>query len=1014
MLNRLSLLFCILSFCNHCLAFQDNPAWNLQRFTDENGLPQNSVKSIARDKHGFTWLTTEDGLVRFDGSRFVRFGQKEINISSSRFRNFYRGPGNGLFCFNEKNEYVQISNGFPFRDTVRADFLKNQLHWYVPGKPAETGVLGSIGLPDPVQSMGVTPGKMIFDAGDGNNFSIDMDSVSFYKGAKLVYTVPFSPGNRWNFFLLDGRLVYLRKNGGAVLFSNDGMSNISLEGDIINDQAYKNGAEGIIIFWNLAVPEHLLFYFNRSFYQVKTGNNEKLITKRIFSGFELTGKNIFAACYNERDRQLYLGSSTRGLFILSAKQFRTFVSQTGENVYYGQAAHDDSTVITGQGKMFGLQEKPRTIPAITKLIPSDFYSMFTSGEGNTWIKWSRSLYELGKENFAVLNSWLLPQQISMIYEGIGDRVWIGVKKTGLAVLNKKDKAGQPHLFISLEEDVTYLQQTTDDILYMATDKGLYRVRLSSKRIDTIRGLENKYVRSIYAPRTDEVWISTYEFGFFLFYEDSLTSFPVDNDNYLSATHCIVEDKKGFLWLTTNKGLFQVAKDDLFAYAKNREQPLYYHYYDKSEGFNTNEFNGGCQPCAVKLGNGYISLPSLNGLVFFNPDSVRAVLPGNALFLDKIEMDNQALDESELVHLPRQFGQLRFFISCPYAGNKKNLHISYNLAGKNQSPVWLPLSADGTISFSALPAGSYTLTVRKLNGFGKDNYTEKNIELVIAPAWYETTWFYTGCILLLAICLWLFVRFRFKYIKNRNRLLEQTVADKTKELQRQTDIRDKIIRSVSHDIQTPLQYQKLLSAKLYKDLLRENDPAVNNFAKVLNDSTHRLHHLVENLLKYLKVQMARNPRLSERVDLFKLVEEKRMVFADIAREKGTVINNTVEPGLSITCDIQLLSVILHNLIDNAVKVTRNGQIEISAAYQDSMLCLTVRDTGPGMPGPVQDWINKPETETGKQMEAAGIDNRSGIGLMMVKELAVLLGLELKVSAEPGKGTSFSVLSKNQQG
>jgi signal transduction histidine kinase len=986
-------------------AAQDSLSFHLRHYTDESGLPQNSVKSVAQDKEGFIWLTTEDGLVRFDGTRFVRFGQKEMNISSSRFRNFYRKEGDGLFCVNDRNEYIQIRNGLPYRDTVEADFLKSQLHWHIPGRPAETGVLGLIGLPDPVQNTGVTPGKMIFDAGNGNSYRIDMDSISFYQGAKPAYTVPFSPGNRWDFFLLDSQLFYLRKNGSAVLFSNVQMSNISLEGDIINDQQYKNGRRDITVFWNISVREHVLFYFNRSFYLVKPGTHKKLSTRRIFTGFEVAGKNIFTAYYNESDRQLYLGSSTRGLFVLSAQQFRALTASTGENVYYGQAACNDSTIITAQGKMFGLLEKPRSIPAVTKLIPSDFYSMFTGSEGNTWIKSSRKLYELSKDNFSVLNNWSLPNPITMIYEGMGNRVWIGVKETGLAVLDKKNKAGQPYLFISLDKDITYLQQTTDDILYLATGTGLYRLHLSSKRIDTIKGLENMYVRSIYAARTDEVWISTYENGFFLYYKDSLTAFPPDRDNYLSATHCIIEDNRGFLWLTTNKGLFQVAKDDLLAYTKNKEQPLYYHYYDKSNGFNTNEFNGGCQPCAVKLGNGYVSLPSLNGLVFFNPDSIRPALPGNALFLDKIEMDNQELDNQELAHLPGQFGQIKFYISSPCTGNKKNLHISYTLAGKNLSPVWLPLPEDGAISFSALPAGSYTLMVRKLNGFGKGNYTQKNMELVIAPAWYETTWFYAGCILLLVICMWLFIRFRFKYIKNRNRVLEQTVATKTKELQRQTEIQDKIIRSVSHDIQTPLQYQKLLAQKLYNGVLSDGNPSTVGPAKVLNDSAHRLFHMVENLLKYLKVQMAEGPGCIEAVGLFALVEEKLMIFNGIAAEKGTTICNNIPMELIFPGDKQLFSVMLHNIIDNAVKVTRNGIININAGLADGRVCIMVEDTGPGMHASLQKWIN---TATGISNEGKEIAVPHGIGLMMVKELAVLTGTGLRVNSIPGKGTCFSVI------
>src|SRR6185295_3125727 len=112
----------------------------------------------------------------------------------------------------------------------------------------------------------------------------------------------------------------------------------------------------------------------------------------------------------------------------------------------------------------------------------------------------------------------------------------------------------------------------------------------------------------------------------------------DRAGYLSVSHCIVEDSLGFFWISTNRGLFQVSKKDLLNYAQGNQQQVFYLYHDKEEGFYTNEFNGGCQPCAVKLANGYISLPSLNGIVWFAPAALNTILPDKNIFIDKIEID----------------------------------------------------------------------------------------------------------------------------------------------------------------------------------------------------------------------------------------------------------------------------------------------------------------------------------------------------------------------------------------
>src|SRR5690606_40213251 len=98
--------------------------------------------------------------------------------------------------------------------------------------------------------------------------------------------------------------------------------------------------------------------------------------------------------------------------------------------------------------------------------------------------------------------------------------------------------------------------------------------------------------------------------------NKVTSFPLDKNKYLATSHCIVEDQRGYFWITTNKGLFQVKKEKLYAYADGKTENVYYQYYDKSYGLLSSEFNGGCYPCGIKLHN-KIDFPSYSELVSFN-------------------------------------------------------------------------------------------------------------------------------------------------------------------------------------------------------------------------------------------------------------------------------------------------------------------------------------------------------------------------------------------------------------
>src|SRR5690606_7031478 len=102
--------------------------------------------------------------------------------------------------------------------------------------------------------------------------------------------------------------------------------------------------------------------------------------------------------------------------------------------------------------------------------------------------------------------------------------------------------------------------------------------------------------------------------------------PLDGQGFLAHAKCMLKDTAGYFWITTSKGLFRVYGQDFVDYADSRDSRVYYQYYGKSNGFNSNEFNGNCQPCGIVLDNGYFSFPSLNGLVVFNPYSINPDYP----------------------------------------------------------------------------------------------------------------------------------------------------------------------------------------------------------------------------------------------------------------------------------------------------------------------------------------------------------------------------------------------------
>ncbi len=110
------------------------------------------------------------------------------------------------------------------------------------------------------------------------------------------------------------------------------------------------------------------------------------------------------------------------------------------------------------------------------------------------------------------------------------------------------------------------------------------------------------------------FIGTYGQGYLIFDGKKWTQMPIDKKGYLKFAHAALCDSNGHVWISTNNGLFRTRLQDMKDYTLGKTKDIFYYYYDKSSGFLTNEFNGGCQSPAIQLKNGLFSFSSMDGLV----------------------------------------------------------------------------------------------------------------------------------------------------------------------------------------------------------------------------------------------------------------------------------------------------------------------------------------------------------------------------------------------------------------
>jgi signal transduction histidine kinase len=876
----------------------------------------------------------------------------------------------------------------------------------------------AMGLPNIYASL-ISIEQYKMNAGSDRYYLLSKDSIITWNKGSIESSLAYDAGNYWQFFLMGNRLYQLK--GAEVTMIGNGQAYASgkLQGDIRKHPGFSNGQVQPKIYWS-TIAGQVFIVAGKSLYLMKPGTGTELSTELLMRDFDFEANRVISIYYDPRYKRIFMGSHTRGLFVFTRKPFSTLRSEQSDadEVYYAQAAIGNNKILTPQGYLFDLHKMERVLPEFNKRMREDRSSMVLDHDRNIWVKHREYLYCFDPSGKKLLREMKFPAHVEVLYEDKEQNLIVGNRGGSTWRFSLDTPNSKPTIIYPEIKDLWYVAEEGNNKLWMGCGRGLYSVDKTSGKIDSVKGLTGKYIRSLYVRQVGELWITTYEDGVFLYDGSKLVQMPMDKDKYLASAHCIIEDSQGFFWITTNKGLFQVARQDLLDYTAGKLRTPYYLYYDKHAGFNTNEFNGGCQPCGLKLDSGYFSLPSLNGLVIGNASRLVPEVPSHNLFIDRIEIDGESIPLADTISLEKHFDFFRLFITTPYFGNPYNRHLDFSLVKDGNAGNWLPLDADGTIKLSSLTSGNYEIRIRKANGFGSNNHLVKSVLLMVPLAFYETAWFRLLVAFLIIGGFFLYMRIKLRYIRRKNVQLEEKIDERTRALQatlselqqseesmrRQTRMQERLIAAITHDIKTPLKYLTGAARRLFENT--EGEKALDDnkrSAHLIYESGYRMYHLTDNLLQYIKLNSSNNSIILQEFCLNELVQTKLQIFNEIAAEQSTVIENNIPPATYIRSNHHLLGIVIHNLIDNAVKATFDGVVKISASENDDTLRILVEDSGFGMIPQMQQWCNDDAGSSGN-----GVANRSGLGLIIVKDLVAQMQGRIRVSDGAEGGTVVELI------
>ncbi|MEO7057267.1 MAG: response regulator [Caldimonas sp.] len=238
--------------------------------------------------------------------------------------------------------------------------------------------------------------------------------------------------------------------------------------------------------------------------------------------------------------------------------------------------------------------------------------------------------------------------------------------------------------------------------------------------------------------------------------------------------------------------------------------------------------------------------------------------------------------------------------------------------------------------------------------------------------------------------------------------QRELTEKATDLARTSQYKSEFLANMSHELRTPLN-STLILAKLLADNKEGNlSEEQVKFATTIGSAGNDLLKLINDVLDLSKVEAGKAELSVERVGIARLVGSLGATFEPMAREKGLTYAAVVEAGAPerIVTDGQRLGQILKNLLSNAIKFTDAGKIALRvAAAGDSAVSFTVSDSGIGI-DPAQH-----ELVFEAFRQADGSTHRkyggTGLGLSISRDLAQLLGGEITLESQAGKGSVFTL-------
>lgn len=386
---------------------------------------------------------------------------------------------------------------------------------------------------------------------------------------------------------------------------------------------------------------------------------------------------------------------------------------------------------------------------------------------------------------------------------------------------------------------------------------------------------------------------------------------------------------------------------------------------------------------TNLLEGEVGLPLGFGVLDKDGNS-KGYVTSVALFKPIVEGVYDIIDKDEYV-LSFQSGNGNYFDRTRSYNNQK-------IYAKDQDPEYFKNFDIPEEDFVYSTVSFYNNTFTVGTAFKTQESKSQNILLsLLSVLWY---------LALLGFMLLVITRF---YIYRRK---NDKIAMQKKQLTELVASKNKFFNIIAHDLRSPLS-----SVVNFLDLLKSEGTDSETNKKIvdaLGDSSKNSLTLLDNLLKWSKLQTGKLNFTPEAIDIAKITKDQIKVQQQEARDKNLRIEFNSSYSGKITGDKNLIANVIKNLISNAIKYSYEGDvIDIEISQKDKKIFFSIEDNGAGIPE--KNLSNLFEITVVTKQDGTRQEKGSGLGLILSKEFVEMHKGQLDVESHPSKGTivTFSI-------